>query len=255
MEIGSHIPKSRQFYASLKRFYDGYQNKNRPSQLFSGSPKFWRRPGVTKKDVDLTKMFVEKHNLSVFIHSIYLINLSQPPPTFKEKAFDCLKWELQAGLLMGFKGVVVHCGKSLKMPLEDALQNMYENICSILKHTSPTCPLLLETSSGQGSETLWQFDALSTFYKRFTGEQQTKIKICIDTCHVFAAGHDPLEFITKWEDAHPKTLVLVHFNDSQEQCGEKKDRHAFPGEGHIGGKKMVAIERWCRKKNIPMVVE
>jgi len=255
MDIGTHIPKSKQFYTSLKTFYDIANNKNKPVQLFSGSPKFWRRPGITRKDVDLTKSYIDTYHLSVFTHSIYLINLCRAPTVFKEKAFDCLKWELQAGLLLGFKGIVVHCGKSLKFPLEEALDNMYINLCSLFKHVSPTCPLLLETSSGQGTETLSTFDAFSTFYKRFTKEERKLIKICVDTCHIFAAGHDPLNFIEKWEREHPRSLVLVHFNDSKEKCGEKKDRHAFPGEGWIGAEKMCLVEGWCRARDIPMVLE
>ena len=255
MDIGTHISKSKQFYSSIKSFIDIKSNKNRPIQLFSGSPKYWRRPGITRTDVDLTNLLVKTHNLSVFTHSIYLINLCRPPSTFKEKAFDCLKWELQAGLLLGFKGVVVHCGKSLQMSLDEALDNMYTNICSLFSHVSPTCPILLETSSGQGTETLSTLDAFSQFYQRFTKEQHQLIKICIDTCHVFAAGHDPFEYLKKWEALHPASLILVHFNDSKEKCGQKKDRHAFPGEGHIGPEKMCIIEGWCREKEIPMVLE
>ena len=255
MDIGTHISKSKQFYSSIKSFTDIKGNENKPIQLFSGSPKFWRRPVLTRKDGDLTNLFIKKHNLSVFIHSNYLINLCQPPSIFNERAFGCLKWELQAGLLLGFKGVVVHCGKSLKLLLKQALTNMYTNLCSVFEHISPTCTLLLETSSGQGTETLPTIEAFSTFYQRFTKEQQQLIKICIDTCHVFAAGHDPFEYLRKWETLHPTSLVLVHFNDSKEKCGEKKDRHAFPGNGHIGAEKMCIIEAWCRERDIPMVLE
>ena len=152
------MQKSKAFYATLKTFFDDSKNANRPVQLFTGSPKFWKRPKLQRKDVENTKNFILCNNLSVYIHSIYLINLCKPKTEFQERAFQCIKWEMQAGLLMGFKGVVIHCGKSLKMDITMALDNMFENICSILKHTSPTCPLLLETSSGQGSETLWQFD-------------------------------------------------------------------------------------------------
>ena len=252
MDLGTHIPKSKLFHTSIKNFYET-NAKTKPIQLFSGSPKFWRRPRLTREDVRLTKAFITANKLKVFTHSIYLINLCRP--TFAEKAFNCLKWELQAGLLMGFSGVVVHCGKSLKMDINEALQNMYENIISVLRHTSPTCPLLLETSSGQGSETLWEFEAFDAFYNRFSREQQQLIKICIDTCHVFAAGHDPLKFLQNWEKLHPNTLVLIHFNDSKEVCGQKKDRHAFPGDGHIGAEKMCVIEAWARDRNIPMVLE
>ena len=160
MEIGTHIQKNKSFSSSLKKFFEGGK-KNMPVQMFSGSPKFWRRSKLTKEEITTTKNYIIDNNLSVFIHSIYLINLCRTPEEFKEKAFACLKWEMQVGLISGFKGIVVHCGKSLKLPLEMALNNMFNNIIAILRHTSPTCPLLLETSSGQGSETLWRFDEFS----------------------------------------------------------------------------------------------
>ena len=72
---------------------------------------------------------------------------------------------------------------------------------------------------------------------------------------MFAAGHDPLEFLQKWDKDHPNTLVLIHYNDSKECCGMKKDRHAAPGEGHIGAEKMSLIADWCRERNLPMVLE
>ena len=108
------------------------------------------------------------------MHSIYLCNLCKPFIKFREKAFGCLLWELETGMLMGFNGVVVHCGKSLKLPLEEALNNMYTNMIILLPHINPTCPLLLETSSGQGSETLHQYDDLRNFYNRFTKEQKKR---------------------------------------------------------------------------------
>ena len=256
MDIGTHIKKHKLFYTSLKAFYEHEENKNRPCQIFTGSPKFWRRPALQPDDVINTKNYINEHNLFVYIHSIYLCNLCKPFIVFREKAFACLKWELETGMLLHFRGVVVHCGKSLKMPLEEALDNMYKNMLVLLPYINPTCPLLLETSSGQGSETLYQYDALKEFYDRFTQEQKRKIKICVDTCHVFAAGHDPLEFLQKWEKDHRHdSLVLVHYNDSKECCGAKKDRHAAPGEGHIGMEKMSLIADWCKARNLPMILE
>jgi deoxyribonuclease-4 len=255
MEIGTHIQKRKQFFLSLRAFYEHEENKNRPCQIFTGSPKFWRRPFLQAEDILKTQRYVDEHNLFVYIHSIYLCNLCKPFIVFREKAFACLKWEFETGMLLHFKGVVVHCGKSLKMPLDEALDNMYKNILVMLPYINPTCPLLLETSSGQGSETLYQYDALKEFYDRFSPEQKQRIKICVDTCHVFAAGHDPLEFLQKWEKAHPNSLVLVHYNDSKECCGSKKDRHAAPGEGHIGAEKMSLIADWCQERNLPMILE
>ena len=266
MKIGEHIPKRGQFFNTLNSFYEQEGNMGKPTQLFTGSPRFWRRPFVHNQDIDKTRKYVRDNKLSVYIHSIYLVNLCRSPEEFKRKARNYLIWELQMGCKLGFKGVVVHCGKSLQMPIQIALKNMYDNISSVLSDIDFNCPLLLETSSGQGTETLWKYNDLKQFYARFTKSQQSCcLKICIDTCHVFAAGHDPLKFIIDWDKDFPQTLVLVHFNDSKEECGKKKDRHELPGEGHIGMEKMNQIETWCRTHPIiegpynsypiPMIIE
>ena len=75
MNIGTHIQKSGSFIQSLLAFYNAKpENLTRPVQLFSGSPKWWRRPNVKEEDATLTRAFVESNNLSVFVHSLYLIN-------------------------------------------------------------------------------------------------------------------------------------------------------------------------------------
>ena len=257
MKIGTHIKKSKEFYGSLKTFYDDPYNFGKPTQLFTGSPKSWRRPIINKSDVKKTRKYVTDNNLSVYIHSIYLINLSKSLEEFKEKAFECLTYELEIGTMLGFKGVVVHCGKSLKLSKEKALDNMYDNVMAIYNSgcISESNPLLIETSAGQGTEVCTTYDCFKSFYDRFTDKQKRKIKICIDTCHVFAAGHDSEKYLKDWDKDHPNSIVLVHYNDSKEECGKKKDRHAPPGEGYIGREKMDIIAKWCKLKILPMVIE
>ena len=258
MNIGSHIRKSKKFLDSLEKWYDCDRFTHaHPCQMFTGSPKFWRRCKKNITDIEATKKFVTDRGIKVFIHSIYLINLSRSAEEFQEKAFDCLKWELEFGSEIGFKGVVVHCGKFLKLNLDEALTNMYDNMRSLLPYISVECPLLLETSAGQGTEVCYKYADLRKFYRRFTEDEKKKIRICIDTCHVFAAGNDPLQFIDDWIKDEPGTLALVHFNDSAEPFGSKKDRHSYFGEcvGHIGITKMIQIASLCIHHGIPMVTE
>ena len=256
-KIGTHISKKKTLLKTLTEFYKNPSNKLKPVQIFSGSPKFWRRSKVDPKDLEDTKNYIISHNLEVFIHSIYLINLSRSIEDFKEKAFSCLKYELELGTKVGFKGVVVHCGKSLKLTKNEALDNMFNNIIEIYNSDciSESCPLLIETSAGQGTEVCTKLDEFLDFYSRFTKEQMKKIKICIDTCHVFAAGYESLEYLNIWNERFPKSIVLVHYNDSKVEKGSKKDRHAYPGEGYIGKKKMLDIADFCMKHNFPMVIE
>ena len=255
MRIGRHGHKSGSFWSSIAPFFEEPDNEGRPLQIFTGAPQFWRRPNPDPEDVKLVRVLLQTGQHNVFIHSIYLINLAKPPLTFKEKAGPCLAWELTFGAKIGFKGVVVHCGKYLKQTPKQAQSHMYHNMLTMLPSIDTTCPLLLETSAGQGSELCSDLDSFVNFYAKFTPQEREKIKLCVDTCHVFAAGHDPFEFIQGCEEAFPSSIALVHFNDSAEPRGAKKDRHAPPGKGHIGVDKLVQVATWCFKNRIPMVVE
>ena len=141
------------------------------------------------------------------------------------------------------------------MDINEALDNMYQNMLTVIESVDPKCPLLLETTSGQGMKLVGNSTHLKSFIKDLQNKQKQKIKICIDTCHVFAAGHDPLKFILDWDQEFPDSIVLVHFNDSKEKCGCKKDRHERPGKGEIGLEKMCLVAGWCFEKNMPMVME
>lgn len=251
MICGTHISKNNSFISSLKCFYENEENKNKPCQIFSCSPSIWKRIETTDIDKIETKEYIKQNNLNVFVHSFYLGNLCRND----SKCFENLKWEFQNGFELGFKGIVVHCGKSLKMSKIEALDNMYYNICCLLPFIDESCPFILETSAGQGTEVLFNYIEFSLFYNRFSEEEKRKIKICIDTCHVFAAGHDPYIFIQKWLHENQNSLVLVHFNDSKYEFGFKKDRHAYPGTGYIGLEKMKFIYDLCCLNKIPMIIE
>jgi endonuclease IV len=77
--------------------------------------------------------------------------------------------------------------------------------------------------------------------------------LCVDTCHVFTNGHDPLEYLQR---AHKTGLLrLVHFNDSASACGACVDHHAYIGTGHLGPDKMEKLAHFCSVIAVDMVVE
>lgn len=252
--LGSHILKKSSFYDSISEYHK--KSKSTSMQIFTGSTKSWARKDPDPDDLKKTKEYIEENKLNVFIHSIYLINLARPAEEI-QSALTNLKWEFKYGPLMGIKGVVVHVGKSLKMKKEIAIQNMKDNIISLFPHISEECPFLLETPAGQGTELFTKISELAQFYKDLTSntEHKNKIKICIDTCHVFASGYEPDEYIEQWIKTFPESLVLIHFNDSKEIKGSKKDRHALYGKGHIGLEKMTKILYFGIDNKIPMVIE
>jgi deoxyribonuclease-4 len=81
-----------------------------------------------------------------------------------------------------------------------------------------------------------------------------RVRVCLDTCHVFACGHKPLEYIEA-ALARPKLLKLIHFNDSLGTCGSCVDRHAHVGTGNIGMEGMRAIAERCSAAALPMIIE
>ena len=249
MKIGSHVRKLGSFGDTVSH-YDG----SMPIQLFTGSTKTWNRNKFQTEDLCTARNHVKKMNLKLYIHSIYLINLSRPSKDIFPAIFS-LVYDLFIGRQIGASGVVIHVGKYVDMKPEMALKNMYDNIISILPYIHKECPLLIETPAGQGTELLVKREDFIAFYEQFTPLQRKKIKICVDTCHVFASGYNPLEYLKDVYDKHSESLVLVHYNDSQCVQGSCKDRHAPPGFGHIGKKMMDQIEFWCNERDLPMVVE
>jgi deoxyribonuclease-4 len=89
------------------------------------------------------------------------------------------------------------------------------------------------------------------FIQQFS--QQECIGACVDTCHVFACGYKPSEYINYI--GNNGLLRLVHYNDSNDICGSCKDRHAFVGQGHIGLPEMTAVADYCGANNVAMVIE
>ena len=97
MEIGTHTKKIKTFINTMKTFYGVKENANRPIQIFSGSPKSWRRPKINDSEFRETNDFITDNRVSVFVHSIYLLNLCWNIDSFSEKSLECIKWEMETG--------------------------------------------------------------------------------------------------------------------------------------------------------------
>jgi deoxyribonuclease IV len=245
--IGCHISKQKTLLATVQ----SVAQSPAPYQIFLSGPQ---NSTIKTDDADLaaTRSLVESTRARIFVHSQYLINLSnkETPDAWHEKL---LSKNLQVCQAFGGKGVVVHVGKSVKMDKAEALDQMRGSISRCLEHASETCPLLLETPAGQGTELLTELKEFLDFVESF---KTPKLRMCLDTCHVFAAGHDPKVYL---EEAlkRPGLLKLVHYNDSLGACGSCVDRHAHisTGEGQIGFAKMEEIAKICTAHAIPMVIE
>ena len=246
-QIGSHIHKGRSLAGTIALLPAG-----KPYQLFLSGPMNTK---LAIKDADLaaanTALVASGSHL--YVHSPYLINLCSEPGEKDDYGVNCLIKNLQYASAIGCRGVVVHVGKSVGREAGLALSNMRINLLTAMEHATAACPILLETPAGQGTEMLTRYADFVDFVRTFESD---RIAICVDTCHVFAAGCDPLTYITDLlASTTPALLKLVHFNDSSGCCGSCVDRHAFIGTGEIGLEKLAAIAERCSSCHVPMLVE
>lgn len=185
----------------------------------------------------------------VFVHGSLDINLVRPSSIKR-----CLS-ELTNALAVNARGVVFHVGKSAKA---DDINVMISSLNSILcSMTSVSCPLLLETPAGQGKELASKTEQfIYVLDKLYDHILNGTLKVCLDTCHVLAAGYDPSQYldilITRYG---PSIIGLIHFNDSKTCCGSGVDRHFLPGYGFVGFPALYQVVERCHKYNWPAVVE
>lgn len=243
--IGCHIQKQKSLVDTIRSFVD----YSHPYQIFLGNPQS-SKLAIIDKELAAAASLVAEVSAKVYVHTPYIINLCAPLAEDNWSIDLFLKY-VQYSVAMGAKGVVIHVGKSTKHPLPAAMYHMTAALKKAIAIATPECPVLLETPAGQGTETLKDIDEFIAYVLSFGDD---RLRICLDTCHVFACGHKPLECIQKML-VHKDLLKLVHYNDSLEACGSCLDRHAFMGSGHIGLEGMMAIADLCSSANVPMLTE
>lgn len=248
--VGSHVGKKVSFLETAK--YAKCNNFN-SFQIFTGNTKGYYRKTPCLKDLEATNKFIQDNTMKMFIHSIYLINLGRADGI--EKSLDNLKWELEWGPRMGASGVVVHVGKYLKGSEDTAVQNMKDNIAKLVDGIDTSCPLLIETPAGQGTECLTKMEDFGKFVSEMKELYPGKIDCCLDSCHIYASGYQPLDYMKSLESQFGLIPRLFHYNDSKTPLGSRKDRHELPGEGHIGSQPMEELMNYCVTKDVPMVLE
>lgn len=243
--VGHHIRKKDTLYESITQERN---NTFKDVQMFLSSPRSWEYTKFDEKDIEKTKTHIEKNNINYFTHAPYILNLCKP-----DLNLSLLKYQLKITTKISGKGVVVHLGARCKLTKEQAIENMYNNVLKIVKYIEENklCPLLLETSVGEGTEVCYKIKSLIKFYKRFDSKS---LGICVDTCHVFAAGYTPSEFISTLYENGIK-VNLIHFNDSTHEKGSHRDVHMYAGQGKIGIIEMVNCLLLARKHNISTVIE
>jgi deoxyribonuclease-4 len=236
-------------------------------QVFVGNPRGWAlSAGDPREDTRFREACAET-GTRVFIHAPYLVNLGSPTAATYEKSVATVAHTLRRAVEIGAEGVVVHTGSYVDASgsserYDAAMRQVREGLLPALEAVADDAApwLLLEPTAGQGRSLCAGVEDLVPYLGAL--DHHPKAGICLDTCHVFAAGaplDEPggtaatLDRIV--EIGGPGRLRLIHANDSMDVRGAFKDRHQTIGDGHIGTEAFRDLFAHPATAGVPFVLE
>lgn len=230
-------------------------------QLFTKQPSRWAEREV---DDDLRGAFLaarERHEIRLAVsHDSYLINLASPDAKIFDRSFASFCSELRRCNRLGIEYVVTHPGNATGGEPQAALERNAEAIQRALIQEGGTVEVLVETTAGSGTALGSSFEELAALREMIDESLRARVGVCIDTCHVWAAGYDiaaDYDGVIRQLDRvlGLDCVRLFHLNDSQRPFGSRKDRHAGIGEGTIGEEPFRRLMTDPRLAGIPKVIE
>jgi deoxyribonuclease IV len=256
MKIGVHLSIAGGMYRALEKARD---LKIQSLQVFLKNSNQWNAKPYTDDDI---KKFSDARaalpGIAIFAHSGYLINLAGSGDLLL-KSINALTDELNRAGQMGIEYLVLHPGSHGGRGIDSGINTVADSLDRAFTSNSST-KILLETTAGQGASLGHRFEELRRIID--AASYHDRLGVCLDTCHVFAAGYDISNNIT-YDDVIKKfddiiginNLKLIHVNDSKKECGSRVDRHEHIGKGFIGtgGFRILLHDR--RLNHVPMVLE
>lgn len=237
MLLGSHVGMSgkEMFLGSVKEALSYNANT---FMVYTGAPQNLKRRPLEELRIEEAKALMAESGIKEFIvHAPYIINLGNSvKPEIFQLGKDTLKLELDRAHAMGSDIMVLHPGSSVGEPVEVGIAKIIEGLDEVISNTEHGF-IALETMAGKGSEVGSSIDELKQIFDGV--KDNSRLRICIDTCHMNDAGYDVvgnfddiiLEIETKIGVGR---IACAHINDSMNERGARKDRHANIGVGTIG---------------------
>ena len=231
--------------------------------FFTKNQKQWKGKPLTEEDTKAFRQNLQEVGIApkfVLPHNGYLINIGNPFEEKRKKSLNSLKEEAERALLLGLLTLNFHPGSHLGLLSErECLQLVASGINEVLQGI-PQITLVLETTAGQGNSIGYRFEHLAELIHLSLDPE--RIGVCIDTCHIFAAGYE-----LRTEEGYEETFLSfsqvigfdklkgVHLNDSRSPLGSMIDRHASLGRGELGLQTFHRILHDPRFQGIPLILE
>ncbi|MCS7280008.1 MAG: deoxyribonuclease IV [Desulfobacterota bacterium] len=219
-------------------------------QIFVKNPRSWRRKEWKDEELEIFKKSFS--SVPVFAHLSYLPNLARA----EKKDVEAFMDEAETALRLGIKFIVVHCGS-----LEDkalGIRRVSESVNTLLEQVP--IQVLLENSAGSGNSIGSNLEEIAKIYEKI--KEKERVKLCIDTAHLFQAGINIKEegvweefFESVCRNLGPQIVGLLHFNDSRTEMGSRVDRHWHIGLGKLGRRALTQVINDPRVSNLCAIME
>lgn len=229
--------------------------------LFTKNQRQWVAKPLTESSINSFKENCEKYGYGpeqILPHDSYLINLGHPDIDKRQKSLDAFIDELQRCQQLGINRLNFHPGSHLReISEEQCMDYIAESLNFALDQTQGVIAVL-ENTAGQGSNLGYKHEQLAYIIDKV--EDKSRVGVCIDTCHAYAAGYDLKNDYTGVMQDFAEVVGFeylkgMHLNDSKATLGQKLDRHHSLGQGEIGWTMFEQLMKDSRIDNIPMTLE
>ena len=256
--IGSHVSFGKNQLLGATEEAISYGSNT--FMFYTGAPTNTVRKDIDNKYTQEAINLMQANNIdikNVVCHAPYIVNLGNASDSDKYNfSKDFIKKELTRCDEMGITKMVLHPGNAIGITPEEGLNNIAEALNYILDGTTK-CLILLETMAGKGTECGRTTEELAYIINKVNRKEQ--IGVCLDTCHLNDSGYNIKEF-DKYLDEFDSLIGIdkikcIHINDSKNDQGSHKDRHANFGMGSLGFDTLINVIYNERLTNVPKILE
>lgn len=227
-------------------------------QIFSRNPRGSGYKTYSQQEIEaFQKIRTENQFGPLLAHAPYTMNLASAKPEVYEFACMVIREDIARMDALGMEAIVFHPGSHTGIGTEKGIHNIIAGLDQAITGEEAIM-VLLETMSGKGTEIGASFEELKAI--RDGVKHPERIGICLDTCHIFAAGYDIVHDLDGVLSEFDRVLGLellraIHFNDSMMPFASRKDRHATIGDGEIGLEALLRVMRHPALKDLPFYLE
>jgi deoxyribonuclease IV len=229
-------------------------------QIFTKMGQRWaERVCADDECIAFKKALAETDVRVTMAHDSYLINLASPDPVLRRRSIESFVAELQRCEALGLHILVSHPGNHMG-DLESGLHRNADAITEALERVPGRCILAMEATAGSGTSLGARFEELTKIIEYVPEPHRSRMGVCTDTCHLYAAGYDLVkDFDGVWnrfDDVIGRDrLKALHLNDSKTPFNSRRDRHELIGEGTLGPQPFRRIVREERFAGVPKVID